>query len=56
MKKVTESEQVKISCPKAVVNYIQNMGGIDIFDQKIGYYEVGQPSKKLVEISFFILY
>jgi hypothetical protein len=33
MKKVTKREQVKIPCPEAIVNYIQNMGEADILDQ-----------------------
>jgi hypothetical protein len=37
MKKVTEREQDKIPCPKAVVNYIQNMGDADILDEILDY-------------------
>jgi hypothetical protein len=35
-------EQIEIPCPKAVVNYTQNMGGSDISDQKREYYGVGR--------------
>jgi hypothetical protein len=51
MKKVTEREQVKIPCPEAVVNYIQNMGDADILDQILDY-GLGWLSKRMVGISF----
>jgi hypothetical protein len=37
---------------RAVVNYTQKMGDVDISDQKIEYYGVGQPSKNGGNIFF----
>ncbi|XP_055622963.1 piggyBac transposable element-derived protein 4-like isoform X2 [Toxorhynchites rutilus septentrionalis] len=35
-----------LPCPKAIVEYINRMGGVDRFDQKRKSYEVGRKSKK----------
>jgi hypothetical protein len=45
-------EQVKIPCPKAVVDCIQNTGSPDILDQKREYYGVDWPSKNARNIFF----
>ena len=39
-------EILQIPCPKAVINYTNNMGGVDLADQRREYYGVGRTSKK----------
>ena len=39
-------EIVQVDCPSAIVNYNQNMGGVDLSDQYRSYYPVGRHSKK----------
>lgn len=45
-----------VMCPLPVREYCQNMGGVDLADQKRCYYSVGRPSKKWWKYIFhFIL-
>ncbi|KAF7692984.1 PiggyBac transposable element-derived protein 4 [Cucumispora dikerogammari] len=46
----------KIKTPKFIDDYNQNMGGIDFFDQKIGYYDTNRKSSRWTfKLTLFIL-
>jgi len=34
------SEEIKIACPQAIINYTKHMGGVDVSDQKHKHYGV----------------
>ena len=39
-------EKIKINCPLPIINYTENMGGVDLSDQKRAYYGVGRTTRK----------
>ena len=40
------NKEIEIACTQAVINYMKQMGGVDVNDQRREYYGVGRSSKK----------
>ena len=40
------NEKINIPCPLPIIQYNNNMGGVDLLDQKRSYYGIGRSSRK----------
>lgn len=48
-----KNSSVNVQCPQQIHVYNQNMGGVDLSDQKRSYYSVGHKSKKWWKAIFY---
>ena len=56
MRTQKDGSWMSIKCPQPVAQYTRRMGGVDRFDQKRSFYEVGRKSKRWwLRIFYFLL-